>query len=147
MLLYFCCGSNCQYMSSLLRFQQLTDVRQRLSIPVEGDAKAKPTVLVEDTHSLASYGIKASGSEIKCKDLGPQIAWRTVFLAEYVSSLIEQNPAGGLSIALVLNPCLPNTVRTHRNPTSHLRLVEERTHPLRGSLQGRSLFHRLHSRL
>jgi hypothetical protein len=44
----------------------------------------KPTVLSEDTWSLGRYNIPASGAEIRCKDLGPQISWRLVFLAEYV---------------------------------------------------------------
>lgn len=73
---------------------QLTPVRQRLTLPLPSSetnnntsskSAPKPTVLAEDTHNLADYGIKDSGSEIKCKDLGPQIAWTTVFLAEYVS--------------------------------------------------------------
>lgn len=44
-------------------------------------------MLAEDTHDLARYGVQdgATRTEIRLKDLGPQIAWRTVFLAEYVS--------------------------------------------------------------
>lgn len=69
------------------KFPKLALVRQRLSLPVKGDSKAKPVVLGEDTHFLGSYGIKDLGSEVRCKDLGPQIAWRTVFLAEYFGPL------------------------------------------------------------
>ncbi len=74
------------------KFPKLTLHRQRLTLPVAPDAKdavgrpAKPTVLSEDTWSLGSYGIPHSGGEIRCKDLGAQVAWKGVFLAEYVNA-------------------------------------------------------------
>ncbi|KAG7549016.1 hypothetical protein FFLO_03129 [Filobasidium floriforme] len=69
---------------------KIAELRQRLSLPDAADPKARPAVLSEDTHSLAKYGIKESGSEVRCKDLGPQIAWRTVFLAEYFGPIVIQ---------------------------------------------------------
>lgn len=62
-----------------------------MSIANATDLKVRPAVLDQDTHALARFGIKDSGSEIRCKDLGPQIAWKTVFLAEYVSTSLLGN--------------------------------------------------------
>lgn len=67
---------------------QLTPERQRITIPSASaakDPKAKPTVLDVDVTTLATYGVPDSGAELRVKDLGPQVSWRTVFLLEYVS--------------------------------------------------------------
>ncbi|CAD7088720.1 unnamed protein product [Hermetia illucens] len=53
----------------------------RQSIRLE--ARGKP---VKDTETLQSLGIR-DGSKLYLKDLGPQIGWKTVFLAEYAGPL------------------------------------------------------------
>lgn len=42
---------------------------------------------LKDDDSIKSLGLK-SGSKIYVKDLGPQIGWKTVFLAEYAGPLV-----------------------------------------------------------
>lgn len=41
---------------------------------------------MKDTETLQSLGIR-DGSKLYLKDLGPQIGWKTVFLAEYAGPL------------------------------------------------------------
>lgn len=95
----------------------------------------------EDTHSLAKYGIKESGSEVRCKDLGPQIAWRTVFLAEYVSKRSRRNDVHELRFSRL------HAVRTHSHPAAALSLVHQRPHSVWRSAQSWALFPRSHSRI
>lgn len=60
---------------------QLYPERQQFKISQE--KKARP---LKDDDTLRSLDI-ASGGEIFFKDLGPQVGWSTVFLAEYVGPL------------------------------------------------------------
>jgi len=53
--------------------------RQSLRLEVKGAS-------LKDTEPLSSFGLK-TGSKIYLKDLGPQIGWKTVFLAEYAGPL------------------------------------------------------------
>ncbi|KAI5448938.1 3-oxo-5a-steroid 4- dehydrogenase [Naganishia albida] len=94
------------------KFPKLTPVRQRITIPspsASKDPKAKPTVLDVDVSSLATYGVPDSGAELRVKDLGPQVSWRTVFLLEYFGPLFIQpliyymSYKHGYSLASVLN--------------------------------------------
>jgi len=48
------------------------------------EAKGKP---LNDDDTVSSLGLQ-SGSKIFLKDLGPQIGWKTVFLAEYAGPLV-----------------------------------------------------------
>ena len=81
-----------------LLFLQLTIHRQRLTLPPTTTAKlpdgrpSKPVVLSEDTWSLGQYNIPDSGAVIKCKDLGMQLDWKGVFIAEYVRFLFDLPP-------------------------------------------------------
>ncbi|KAJ9119942.1 hypothetical protein QFC24_005425 [Naganishia onofrii] len=94
------------------KFPKLTPVRQRITIPSSAagtDPKAKPTVLDVDVSNLATYGFPDSGAEVRVKDLGPQVSWRTVFLLEYFGPLFIQplvfylSYKHGYSVASVLN--------------------------------------------
>ena len=55
--------------------------RQRLTLPVEG--QAKPVVLADEKKTLADYGV-SEGAKLRLKDLGPQVAYRWLYLWEYV---------------------------------------------------------------
>lgn len=55
---------------------------ERQSIRLEAKGKS-----LKDEESLQSLGIK-NGGKLYLKDLGPQIGWTTVFLAEYAGPLI-----------------------------------------------------------
>lgn len=55
---------------------------ERQSIRTEPKGKS-----VNDSATLSSLGVQV-GSKIYVKDLGPQIGWKTVFLAEYAGPLI-----------------------------------------------------------
>lgn len=59
-----------------------TPKAERLSIRLEARGKQ-----VKDTETLKSLGLQ-NGGKIFIKDLGPQIGWKTVFLAEYAGPLI-----------------------------------------------------------
>lgn len=63
--------------------------RQRLTLPVEG--QAKPVVLADEKKTLADYGV-SEGAKLRLKDLGPQVAYRWLYLWEYVSFCVF--PAG-----------------------------------------------------
>ncbi|KAJ9098950.1 hypothetical protein QFC19_006174 [Naganishia cerealis] len=85
---------------------------KRITIPSTSaatDPKAKPTVLDVDVSNLATYGFPDSGAEVRVKDLGPQVSWRTVFLLEYFGPLFIQplvfylSYKHGYSVASVLN--------------------------------------------
>uniref|UniRef100_A0A0A9YK63 very-long-chain enoyl-CoA reductase n=1 Tax=Lygus hesperus TaxID=30085 RepID=A0A0A9YK63_LYGHE len=54
----------------------------RQSIRLEAKGKS-----LNDEESLSSLGLK-NGSKLYLKDLGPQIGWTTVFLAEYAGPLV-----------------------------------------------------------
>lgn len=54
----------------------------RISVRLEARGKA-----LKDTDTLESLFLR-NGSKIYVKDLGPQIGWKTVFLAEYAGPLI-----------------------------------------------------------
>jgi very-long-chain enoyl-CoA reductase len=60
--------------------KSLHPARQSLRLEPKGKT------LAED-ESLTSLGLK-SGSKLYVKDLGPQIGWKTVFLAEYAGPLL-----------------------------------------------------------
>ncbi|GAA5850643.1 hypothetical protein JCM9279_006372 [Rhodotorula babjevae] len=47
---------------------------------------ADKKVLDDDDRTLADYGVK-DGDSLDFKDLGPQVAWKTVFLTEYFGPL------------------------------------------------------------
>jgi len=51
---------------------------------IRAQAKAKGC---KDTDTLASLGVNISGGTLYVKDLGPQISWTLVFLAEYAGPL------------------------------------------------------------
>ncbi|KAL5287303.1 TECR family protein [Megaselia abdita] len=59
-----------------------TPKAERLSIRLEARGKQ-----VKDSETLKNLGVQ-SGGKIYIKDLGPQIGWKTVFLAEYAGPLI-----------------------------------------------------------
>jgi len=44
--------------------------------------------LDDDSKTIVSYGVPASGAEIQFKDLGAQIGYRTVFLLEYFGPMV-----------------------------------------------------------
>jgi very-long-chain enoyl-CoA reductase len=54
--------------------------RQALQLETRGKT-------LKDDESLKSLGLK-SGSKLYVKDRGPQIGWKTVFLAEYAGPLV-----------------------------------------------------------
>jgi very-long-chain enoyl-CoA reductase len=54
--------------------------RQALRLEVRGK-------ILKDTETLESLNLR-SGSKLYVKDLGPQIGWSTVFLAEYAGPLL-----------------------------------------------------------
>lgn len=54
---------------------------ERQSIRLEARGKS-----VKDTDTLQSLNLR-NGSKLYVKDLGPQIGWKTVFLAEYAGPL------------------------------------------------------------
>ncbi|EFA81781.1 synaptic glycoprotein SC2-like protein [Heterostelium album PN500] len=58
--------------------------RQRFSII---GADSKPIILGDDSKTLASYNLKLDDT-LYFKDLGPQISWTAVFLAEYAGPLL-----------------------------------------------------------
>jgi very-long-chain enoyl-CoA reductase len=78
--------------------------RQRLTLPVEG--QAKPVVLADEKKTLSDYGI-SEGAKLRLKDLGPQVAYRWLYLWEYVSFLsicrLKLTMKGGV---IFLNPAL-----------------------------------------
>ncbi|XP_065331387.1 probable very-long-chain enoyl-CoA reductase art-1 [Cloeon dipterum] len=53
--------------------------RQSIRLEVKGSS-------LKDSEPISSFGLK-SGAKIFLKDLGPQIGWKTVFLAEYAGPL------------------------------------------------------------
>jgi len=53
--------------------------RQSIRLEVKGSS-------LKDTEPLSSFGLK-TGSKLFLKDLGPQIGWKTVFLAEYAGPI------------------------------------------------------------
>ena len=56
--------------------------RQRITLPTSGEGK--PLALVDESKSLGSYGVP-EGAKLRLKDLGPQVAYRWLYLWEYVS--------------------------------------------------------------
>lgn len=60
---------------------QFYTARQKLSLKGEREA-------LSDGSTLSSVGL-SEGGELTAKDLGPQIAWQTVFIWEYVSMLCK----------------------------------------------------------
>ncbi|CAI2344231.1 unnamed protein product [Caenorhabditis sp. 36 PRJEB53466] len=59
---------------------KLTEERQALRV----EPKGKP---MADDQKLSDLGLSAQKAVLYVKDLGPQIAWKTVFLAEYAGPL------------------------------------------------------------
>lgn len=57
--------------------------RQRLTLAPAG-GEGKPLALVDESKSLGSYGVP-EGAKLRVKDLGPQVAYRWLYLWEYVS--------------------------------------------------------------
>jgi very-long-chain enoyl-CoA reductase len=53
--------------------------RQSIRLEVKGAS-------LKDSEPLSSFGLK-SGAKLYLKDLGPQIGWKTVFLAEYAGPI------------------------------------------------------------
>ncbi|GAA5949088.1 hypothetical protein JCM3765_004008 [Sporobolomyces pararoseus] len=60
--------------------KNLSRHRQRIT------TEDKKVVLEDEDKKLESFGIK-NGDELYLKDLGPQVAWKTVFLTEYFGPL------------------------------------------------------------
>ena len=60
--------------------------RQRLTFPVEGEAK--PVALTEEGKTLGDYGVGES-AKLRLKDLGPQVPYRWLYLWEYVSLTLQ----------------------------------------------------------
>jgi very-long-chain enoyl-CoA reductase len=76
-----------------------------LTLPVEG--QAKPVVLADEKKTLADYGV-SEGAKLRLKDLGPQVAYRWLYLWEYVSLILtalerKLTKKGGV---IFLNPAL-----------------------------------------
>ena len=76
-----------------------------MTLPVEG--QAKPVVLADEKKTLADYGV-SEGAKLRLKDLGPQVAYRWLYLWEYVSSAVgslekKLKTKGGV---IFLNPAL-----------------------------------------
>lgn len=63
------------------KFKQ-TPSADRQSLRLEPKGKA-----IKDTETLRNLKVQA-GDKVYVKDLGPQIGWKTVFLAEYAGPLI-----------------------------------------------------------
>lgn len=59
-----------------------TPKADRLSVRLEARGKQ-----VKDSDTVKALGIQ-NGGKLYVKDLGPQIGWKTVFLAEYAGPLI-----------------------------------------------------------
>ena len=75
--------SNCQNHNLTWYFgyyYQLYVDRQKLSV-------AGSKAALDSDAKLSAVGVQ-DGGEVLVKDLGPQIAWRTVFLIEYVGYLL-----------------------------------------------------------
>jgi very-long-chain enoyl-CoA reductase len=78
--------------------------RQRIILPVEG--QAKPLVLADEKKTLADYGV-SEGAKLRLKDLGPQVAYRWLYLWEYVSFRLRvQSQAYNQGGVIFLNPAL-----------------------------------------
>ena len=93
------------------KIKHLQPERQRLTTE---DKRA----LVDDTKGLAEENVK-TGDTLWVKDLGPQVAWRTVFLTEYVRRPGKQVPL------TVLTAPRPLSGRPTLHPSSRLPLWTE----------------------
>lgn len=78
-------------MNTLNLLKQFSVDRQKISLK---DSKAP----LNPETTLSSVGV-TDGGELTVKDLGRQISWKTVFLIEYVRSLLN-NINGGLTDVL-----------------------------------------------
>lgn len=92
--------------------------RQRITLAPSGEGK--PLALVDESKSLASYGVP-EGAKLRLKDLGPQVAYRWLYLWEYVS--IYHPPQSGYQLIRMCRevsssstqPFLPSRKRPWRN--------------------------------
>lgn len=64
--------------------------RQRLTLP-PSSGTAKALALVDEGKSLGDYGVP-EGAKLRLKDLGPQVAYRWLYLWEYVSLKVFDSP-------------------------------------------------------
>jgi very-long-chain enoyl-CoA reductase len=75
-----------------LQGPRVKPLRQRLTLPTGVASAPKARSLLEAGHKLEEYGIRVdAGAQdfvVHFKDLGPQVSWRGVFLAEYLGPLV-----------------------------------------------------------
>lgn len=61
---------------------QFVPNRQRLTLAPTG--KEKPVALTDDKQNLAQYGLSGNEVTVRLKDLGYQVAYRALYIWEYV---------------------------------------------------------------
>ncbi|GAA6040317.1 hypothetical protein JCM8097_009417 [Rhodosporidiobolus ruineniae] len=72
--------------TTVRELKQAISTKTKLSVHRQRLTTLGKKALDDDDKSLADYGLK-QGDSLEFKDLGPQIAWKTVFLTEYFGPL------------------------------------------------------------